>query len=120
MSMETTFLTEQQIWGDDRGNGQLQAMKSYGTKTGLSDLAIVLGGAIGGSSKTSDNQLSGFVWSASSLDYGFVRTVHHDGGRFNNVPYKRLVGARPDLLLKGNEKVVTGKAAIMFLKNGPV
>ena len=42
--MEATFLTEQQIWGDDQGNGQLQVMKDYGTKTGMSDLAIVLGG----------------------------------------------------------------------------
>lgn len=60
--MEATFLTDQQIWGDDRGNGQLQVMKSYGTKTGLSDLAIALGGYMG-SGKTSDNQRSGYVWS---------------------------------------------------------
>jgi hypothetical protein len=61
-----------------------------------------------------------YLWSASSDDNENVRTVHNDGDRNNNNPNKRLAGARPDLLLKGNEKVVTGKATIMFLKNGPV
>jgi hypothetical protein len=70
MSIQATFLTEQQIWGDDRGNGQLQVMKSYGTKAGMSDLAIVLGGLMGnGANKTKDGQRSGIVWSASSDDY---------------------------------------------------
>jgi len=60
------------------------------------------------------------VWSASSNENGNVRTVNNNGDRNNNEPNKRYDGARPDLLLKGNEKVVTGKATIMFLKNGPV
>jgi hypothetical protein len=95
--MDETFLTEQQIWGDDQGNGQLQVMKSYGTKTGLSDLAIVLGGLMGSSSKTSDNQRTGDVWSASSDGYGYVRTVAYGGVRFYWYPGKRLMGARPAL-----------------------
>jgi len=61
-----------------------------------------------------------YVWSASSDGDGYVRNVHDDGDRNNCNPNKRLVGARPDLLLKRSEKVVTGKATIMFLKNGPV
>ena len=95
--MEATFLTEKQIWGDDRGNGQLQVMKGYGTKTGMSDLAIVLGGLMGNGAKTSDNQRSGYVWSASSDDFGYVRTVHDDGDGYSLVPRERLVGARPAL-----------------------
>ena len=93
MNMDITFLKEEQIWGDKA----LQAIKSYGTKTGLSDLAIVLGGAIGGSSKTSDNQLSGAVWSASSAGGGDVRHVRDDGGRSIWYPGWRHVGARPAL-----------------------
>jgi hypothetical protein len=46
--------------------------------------------------------------------------VNNNGDRNNNEPNKRNDGARPDLLLKRSENVVTGKAAIMFLKNGPV
>ncbi|MDX2073790.1 MAG: hypothetical protein SFX19_05425 [Alphaproteobacteria bacterium] len=94
--MEATFLTDQQIWGDDRGNGQLQAMKSYGTKTGMSDLAIVLGGYMG-SDTTSDNQRSGYVWSASSDGGGSVRDVHVVGVRDDGGPRERLLGARPAL-----------------------
>lgn len=97
MSMDITLLTDEQIWGNDRGNGQLQSMKSYGTKTGLSDLAVLQGGAIGGTSKTSDGQLSGYVWSASSDGGGFVRDVRDDGGRGRCDPGERLVGARPAL-----------------------
>ena len=93
MNMETTFLTEDQIWGDKA----LQVIKSYGTKTGMSDLAVVLGGIMGSSSKTSDNQRSGDLWSASSVDNALVRSVHYDGGRDHYYPYKRLAGARPAL-----------------------
>jgi len=96
MSMDITFLTEDQIWGDDRGNGQLQVMKSYGTKTGMSDLAIALGGYMG-SDKTSDNQRSGCVWSASSGGGGDVRGVRDGGGQGDCGPSRRLVGARPAL-----------------------
>lgn len=96
MTTGITFLTEKQIWGDDQGNGQLQVMKSYGTKTGMSDLAIALGGYMG-SDKTSDNQRSGYVWSASSDGDGYVRFVHDGGDRDFCSPRKRLVGARPAL-----------------------
>ena len=117
--METTFLTEEQIWGDGRGKGQLQVMKDYGTKTGMSDLAIALGGFMG-SDETSDGQRTGFVWSASSDGDGYVRTVYDSGDGSSCGPNRRDDGARPDLLLKRSEKVVSGKAAIMFLKNGSV
>ena len=93
-TMNVTFLTQKQIWGDSRGNGQLQAMKSYGTKTGMSDLAIVLGGLMG-SSHTIDGQPTGCVWTASSGGFGYFRSVHDDGGKGSDVPYGRRVGARP-------------------------
>jgi hypothetical protein len=93
MSIDITLLKEEQIWGDKA----LQAMKSYGTKVGMSDLAIVLGGPVGGSSKTSDNQLSAYVWSASSDAHGDVRTVSDNGDRGGSHPNQRLCGARPAL-----------------------
>jgi hypothetical protein len=95
--MDITFLTQQQIWGDDQGNGQLQVMVDYGTKTGMSDLAIVLGGLMGENTETSDNQRSGYVWSASSDGGGGVRDVRGDGDRGDCGPGRRLVGARPAL-----------------------
>ena len=96
MNMETTFLTDQQIWGDDQGKGQLQVMKAYGTKTGMSDLAIVLGGFMGRDT-TSDDQKTGFVWSASSSGNGDVRAVYDYGDRDSDNPDRRLCGARPAL-----------------------
>ena len=90
--MEATFLKEGQIWG----NSALEVMKSYGTKTGMSDLAIVLGGYMG-SGETIDGQRTGWVWSASSSGDGDVRTVNNDGDRNNNEPGLRDGGARPAL-----------------------
>jgi hypothetical protein len=94
MTMDITFLTEDQIWGDNA----LQVIKNYGTKTGMSDLAIVLGCYMGGSDyKTSDDQLSGYIWSASPAGSVYVRTVHHSGNRTFDSPSLRLCGARPAL-----------------------
>ena len=93
MTMDVTFLTKDQIWGDNA----LQVMKDYGTKTGMSDLAIVQGGVMGIGAKTSDDQLAGYVWSASSNDFAHVRTVISTGDRHNREPSRRDGGARPAL-----------------------
>lgn len=61
--MNTTLLTEDQIWGGQA----LDVMKKYGPKTALTDLAIALGGLMGRTSTTSEGERSGYIWSASSL-----------------------------------------------------
>lgn len=86
-------MKEEQIWGDKA----LPVMKGYGTKTGMSDLAIALGGLMGSDYKTSDGHRTGYLWSASSDGIGYVRTVRYDGVRSSCVPCKRLGGARPAL-----------------------
>lgn len=50
--MRTTFLTEDQIWG----NNALDVIKKYGIKTGLTDLAIALEGCIGRGNTTSEGE----------------------------------------------------------------
>lgn len=78
MSIDITLLKEDQIWGDKA----LQVMKSYGTKVGMSDLAVLIGGAVSSSNTTtSDGQRSAFVWSASSDGDGGVRAVDCNGDR---------------------------------------
>ena len=67
--MQTTFLTEDQIWG----GSALDVIKKYGTKTALTDLAIALGGYMGSGSTTSEGDKAGYVWSASAHDYGRSR-----------------------------------------------
>ncbi len=93
MTMDVTFLTEDQIWGDKA----LQVIKDYGTKSGMSDLAIVQGGIMGTGAKTSDDQLAGYLWSASSNGDGYVRTVRDEGDGNGYVPFNRIGGARPAL-----------------------
>jgi hypothetical protein len=94
MSMDITLLKEEQIWGDKA----LQAMKSYGTKTGMSDLAVLLGGAVSSSNTTTiDGQRSAYVWSASSDEDGRVRAVGDGGDRGYGYPSRRSCGARPAL-----------------------
>ena len=53
--MDFTFLTEDQIWGDDA----LEVMKRYGTKVAPTDLTVILGGdMIGFDYRTSENDLT--------------------------------------------------------------
>ena len=69
--MEVTFLREEDIWGDRA----LEVIQAYGTAVGISDVAIALGTMMGSGTKNSAGVASGVVWSASSFNYGFVRTV---------------------------------------------
>lgn len=97
------FLTDTEIWGDARnGNDQLQVMQAYGTRTGMSDLAVLLGSAVSKSDDTtSDGQRAGRVWSASSYGVGFVRFVRVFGDRDYCYPSERLLAARPALPSSG-------------------
>ena len=60
--METTFLTEDQIWGDNA----LPVLKEYGVAAAPTDLAVILGAVLGGKSVDKEKHLSGHFWSASS------------------------------------------------------
>lgn len=98
MDDKLTLLTDKQIWGDDQGKGQLQVMNDYGTKTGMSDLAILLGGLMGSDGATTSNgQRTGFIWSASSNRSGAVQAVDQWGYSGAESQYERLCGVRPVL-----------------------
>lgn len=71
--MDATFLTENQIWGDDA----LDVIKQYGTCVGASDLAIALGACMG-NQETDDGLKTAAVWSASP-NYDIVRVVGLNG-----------------------------------------
>jgi hypothetical protein len=116
MSMEATFLTDEQIWG----NNALQVIKSYGTKTGMSDLAIVLSGILMGNDKISDGQRTGYVWSASPGGGGGARIVRENGDRLYCRTYERAaVGARPALPSSVTSKIkLTSDASAEALAKG--
>ena len=74
MALDFTFLTKDQIWGDDA----LDVMKKYGTAVAPTDLTAILGGVMNsaGGTKTSEGETTCASWSASSGEYGDVRCVH--------------------------------------------
>ena len=71
--MEVTFLREEDIWGDRA----LEVIQAYGTKVGISDVAIALGTMMGSGTKNSAGVASGLAWSASSNKNDDVRTVSY-------------------------------------------
>ena len=73
--MKVTFLREEDIWG----NNALEVMQAYGTKVGVSDVAIALGTCMGSGTKNSAGVASGYAWSASSFINECVRTVNSIG-----------------------------------------
>lgn len=90
--MDATFLTEEQIWGDDA----LGVIKKYGTAVGATDLAIALGAYMGNGAKTSDGLRSCASWSASADDRD-VRVVDYRGDEYWHDTDRRDVAARPAL-----------------------
>ena len=56
--MEVTFLREEDIWGDRA----LEVIQAYGTKVGISDVAIALGTCMGSGTKNSAGVASGLAW----------------------------------------------------------
>lgn len=101
-----TLMTDKQICGDNQGKGQLQVMKAYGRATSMSDLAVVMGGSLSDCEVIHNredgairNRRAGYVWSASSDEYGYVRTVDgkgHWSGSYCH-PHGRTGGVRPVL-----------------------
>ena len=89
-----TFLTEEQIWGDDA----LAVIKNYGTKVAPTDLTVILGGYVtGGANRTSEGDLTCASWSASSDEIGNVRCVFYGGDKGGGFTFIRDISARPAL-----------------------
>ena len=76
--MKVTLLTQDQLWGDDT----LSAIKEYGVKAGMTDLAVFLGVYLNSSNTTSDGLRSGRFWSASANTNGNVRVACSDGAEY--------------------------------------
>lgn len=112
--MNTTLLTEDQIWGDQA----LDVMKKYGLKTALTDLAIVLGGLMSRTNTTSEGERSGYIWSASANRCGDVRTVNDSGGKHYDDPSKRRDAVRPALSPSETSKIRPNAVRTLRLPEG--
>ncbi|MDO4162292.1 MAG: hypothetical protein Q4D80_04740, partial [Pseudomonadota bacterium] len=114
--MRTTFLTEDQIWG----NNALEVIKKYGTRTGLTDLTVALGGCMGRGSTTSEGEKAGYVWSASAAGGTGVRVVDYDGDQGYWDPSRRKVAGRPVLPSSETSKIRPNAVRAAYLLGGQV
>ena len=112
--MKVTFLREEDIWG----NNALEVMQAYGTKVGVSDVAIALGTCMGSGTKNSAGVASGYAWSASSYEYGNVRTVDLSGDKDGHYPIKRIAAGCPALPFSATSLIRPNNVRAMRLANG--
>lgn len=97
-----TLLTEEQIWGDENGDGQLEVIKKYGTAATLTDLAILLGGSMttkgtrDGRTSEGDLGCSYYTTSPYEGDHA-VCTVSIDGAKNACIPSTYYDSVRPVL-----------------------
>ena len=112
--MKVTFLREEDIWG----NNALEVMQAYGTKVGVSDVAIALGTCMGSGTKNSAGVASGYAWSASSDSSGIVRTVNLNGGKYSLSPLLRIAAGCPALPFSATSLIRPNNVRAMRLANG--
>ena len=111
MSLDFTFLTKEQIWGDDA----LEVMKRYGTKIAPTDLTVILGGYMTGEDyRTSEDDLTCASWSASSYGNGDVRCVLCKGYEYWSNTLIRSLSARPALPPSEASKISPSNARTNF------
>ena len=105
--MDFTFLKGEQIWGVYA----LEVMMRYGVRVAPTDLTVILGGYITGEGeRTSEDDLTGVSWSASSGGDGYVRCVRCEGEAGWNGTYQRHFSARPALPPSEASKISPSKA----------
>ncbi len=112
--MEITLLKEEDVWGDSA----LEVIQAYGTRTGISDAAIVLGTFVGYGSRNSAGVTSGCVWTASFLEGGSLCVVGAFGKEFNFFPRTREAAVRPALSVSATSKISPSNVREMRLGNG--
>jgi len=107
-------LREEDIWDDNA----LEVMQAYGTKVGVSDVAIALGTCMGSGTKNSAGVASGYAWSASSYKNVNVRTVDLDGAKNCFNPNRRIAAGCPALPFSATSKICPNNMKTMRLANG--
>ena len=112
--MEITLLREEDIWGDRA----LEVIQAYGTKVGISDVAIALGTMMGSGTQNSAGVASGLAWSASSNIYGHVRSVDSYGDKdYSFHPDNRKAAGCPALPFSTTSKIRLDNVRAMRLAN---
>ncbi len=114
--MEVTLLTKDQIWGENA----LDVIKKYGTKTGCSDLMVLLGGeSQWWCGYFCDDDPTYGVWTASPQNGG-VCCVNADGSMGRQSCDKYLLGTRPVLPLSETRQIYFISERRQKLDNGEI
>ena len=97
--IEFRLLTEEEVFGDSNGNGQLDIFKAYGTKCAADDFAILSGAYVNAKNHTAEGKelkdRSGWWWTKTAVNNKYVRTVDSYGGRDTVFCNYRDLGVRP-------------------------
>lgn len=106
--MIISLLKQEEIWGDN----SLEIFKYYGKRTAVTDLAVTLGALMVSDVKTSEGDLSGYVWTSSPYQNKYTVAVAYDGEFSYNYPYIRRHAVRP--VIRAKEMPVFGQDRIQL------
>lgn len=95
-NIEFTLLTETEIFGDEKGNGQLDIFKACGINCAADDFSILSGVYVANGYKDLKNRPC-WWWSQTSVDNQYVRAVYDDSDKYNYLCCYQHVGIRPAL-----------------------
>ena len=120
--LDLTFLTEEQIFGDNK----LKILKKYGTRCAITDFSILLGGYVSSDYYTSEGNTrkdrTGWWWTKSSDGDNNARIVGEGGTSDWACVDRRYVGARPALPYSSIQSIssngVRGKSGIKEIEYG--
>lgn len=113
--MKITLLTKEQTLGDDA----LDVIKSYGTKTAVTDLSIILGAQTGiDNTTTIEGDCAGCTWLASDFQKDRVLGVNWLGKESKASPENISVAARPVLPASETSNICPNATRKLLLTNG--
>ncbi len=114
MGSNITFLTEEQVFGDD----QLDIFKKYGTACAITDFALLLGGRSNLHYPTKEGDSSSWWWTRTRYisfnKYADVVTVGIGGKKSSNYASDTEGGARPALPYSSISSMTSNKLGKIF------
>ncbi len=106
--MDITLLTKEQI----SGKKALPVLQKYGTLTGLTDLAILLGAGTGEDEKTIEGDPTGYVWTSSIEQTGLIYVCDAKGKVIQTPQNTRWIAVRPVLPASQTSKIKPARRQI--------
>lgn len=115
-NIKLSFLTENQILGDELQIEQLEIFKKYGTNASLSDFSIILGASVSDEHTSEGTDLkhrTGWYWTKTSDSFGDVIVIDSYGYKNFKCCQSRNTAARTALTFLNNSLITANN----ILKN---